>query len=367
MSFKEIKSKEGEDITFEELRPEVKMNKWGDETYLRVWSDDEVEKAKKVGEKVVSKSKDNKKEYHIYEKTAEELGSDDSGIEYEILLNEKPDTNIIELKIETKDLDFHYQPELTQEETDAEINRPVNITGSYAVYHTTKKDYIVGQTNYMAGKAFHIYRPELIDDNGDRVWADMNIADGLLTITMPHEWLDNATYPVIVDPTFGYTSIGGTSTFSSSSDMYIFQYSIGENGTGQSISLYADDLSDYGDPFKLGIYEDDEGEPGAYIDTTGAESPPAGAAWLTSNLVGSPSLISGNTYWITVYTSRKLFYSFYDSVTSEWRIKIEGNYPTYPDPPTGLSGGPTRKFSAYVTYTTGEPPASTFIPTIIIT
>lgn len=65
---------------------------------------------------------------------------------------------------------------------------------------------------YMTGKFCHIYRPKLIDANGNEAYADIDInrETALMTITYPKTFLDNAQYPVTVDPTFGYTSVGGT-------------------------------------------------------------------------------------------------------------------------------------------------------------
>src|SRR3990167_10435198 len=68
----------------------------------------------------------------------------------------------------------------------------------------------VAGMEYKTGKAFHIYRPKVIDANGVETWGDLNIDEqnGLLTVTIDQTWLETALYPVIVDPTFGYTSIG---------------------------------------------------------------------------------------------------------------------------------------------------------------
>ena len=47
--------------------PEVKLEKWGNETYIRVWSDEEGDAtAKQVGDKVVWENKDKSKEYNFY-------------------------------------------------------------------------------------------------------------------------------------------------------------------------------------------------------------------------------------------------------------------------------------------------------------
>lgn len=135
-------------------------------------------------------------------------GMNNGGIEYEIVLPSKPSTNSFSFGISKNELEFYYQPELTQEEIDEGLSRPENVVGSYAVYHSSKRD-----NQYKVGKAFHIYRPKAFDKNGVEQWCEFNkdLNDTLvLTITCPQSFLDNAVYPVIIDPTIGDTD-GGAS------------------------------------------------------------------------------------------------------------------------------------------------------------
>jgi len=192
-----------------DFKPQVKLLKWDNECNFSVRAiDNEVGdfKPKKVGNKI--KLIKNKREYRFYE--------DGEHFEFEVILKEKPATNKIEMSIETKGLKFYYQPELTEEEKKT-CHRPENVVGSYAVYHESKAgDYSqMGLKNYRAGKFGHFYYPYLIDANGWKVRAeDFKIelneqrTNGALRIVAPQEFLDNAIYPVIVDPTFGYTTEG---------------------------------------------------------------------------------------------------------------------------------------------------------------
>lgn len=139
--------------------------------------------------------------------------SDDGGYEFEIEIPKKPPTNSLTFSINTKTLNYFYQPALTQEEIDAGHNRPEKVVGSYAVYHTHKGGIndVLGK-EYKSGKAFHIYRPHCKDANGNETWADLNVneEDGTLTIIVDQSWLNNAVYPVIVDPTLGYSAMGAS-------------------------------------------------------------------------------------------------------------------------------------------------------------
>ncbi len=63
----------------------------------------------------------------------------------------------------------------------------------------------------MTGKAFHIYRPLVIDANNDTIWGELNIENSVMSVSVNQDWLNNAVYPVRVDPGFGFAGIGGTS------------------------------------------------------------------------------------------------------------------------------------------------------------
>jgi hypothetical protein len=51
----------------------------------------------------------------------------------------------------------------------------------------------------------------IIDARGRKVWGDLSIVGNVLRITIPEQWLAEAAYPVVVDPTVGTTTVGGLS------------------------------------------------------------------------------------------------------------------------------------------------------------
>lgn len=134
----------------------------------------------------------------------------------DVLLNEKPDTNQFCYTIEGwEDYDFFYQPALTPEEIAEGASRPEEIVGSYAVYHKTLKNHRVGSTNYETGKVAHIPYPYIWSVNATstkhRAEA-FDITDGRMCVTVAQSDLDTMEYPVRIDPTLGYTSIGASET-----------------------------------------------------------------------------------------------------------------------------------------------------------
>lgn len=193
------------DAKQDEFFPQVKIKRFDNEHNLSIrykHNGKGKESYEDVDGKVVWKK--GKEEAHIYKV--------ENGYEIEAILNEKPKSNIVEFTIQTKGVNFWYQPELSEEDKNRGCHRPENVVGSYAVYaDKLKKTYAKGKV-YGNGKICHIFRPKCIDASGDEVWAELSLDENLcvLSVTIPQEFLDNALYPVIVDPTIGYDSVGAS-------------------------------------------------------------------------------------------------------------------------------------------------------------
>lgn len=208
------------DIKQPDFKPQAKIMRWDNEVNFSLRAEEHPAATVETrGKQIIYKTPEY--EVHQYEIDAGDIG-EDGGLEFEWVLPKKPKTNVLTATIQTKGLNFYYQPPLTQEEIDEGADRPENVVGSYAVYHKTKGGLNSSRGHeYKAGKAFHIYRPKITDDNGSEIWGELNIdeAKGELTVTVDQTFLDNASYPVIVDPTFGYTSIGTSGSTSVASDI----------------------------------------------------------------------------------------------------------------------------------------------------
>jgi len=190
-----------------DFKPQFKVMRWDNEVNFSMRAEEQPN-AQVLQEDGKIKYITTDYEVHQYEKPDV---SEDGGFEFEWVLNSPPSSNVLTATVQSKELSFYYQPPLTKEEIAEGAFRPDNVIGSYAVYHSSKSNNVVGGMEYKTGKAFHIYRPKAIDANGIETWCDLNIADVLLTVTVPQIFLDNATYPVTVDPTFGYTTAGAIS------------------------------------------------------------------------------------------------------------------------------------------------------------
>ena len=134
----------------------------------------------------------------------------DTAFEYDCILERVPESNVITLLIEgAENFDFFRQPDFVEEPF---------LKGSYAVY---KKNTLVGEGT---GKLCHIHRPEVIDASGRRCWGELSVVGNELHITIPENWLAEAKYPVVVDPTIGTNTIGSQITGPNPFPLNIYTY-----------------------------------------------------------------------------------------------------------------------------------------------
>ena len=271
----------------------------------------------------------------IYEKDAE--------IEFDVTLNEKPSKNTINFSMEYKEVEFYYQPALTESEIAEGKHRPENVVGSYAVYHKSKKD-----NEFKTGKVCHIYRPWAIDANENKVWCDLNIDEDkkLLTITVPQEFIDTAVYPVLIDPTFG-NIIAGASYVGVSANYAICIYvSPGATIFAKSIHAYHTDSG--GGTFCKGVIFDFATGVTISNGVTPAVGVSSSPSWdtMTYSLPKPICYVSTQYYFGLIYNNNGLLY--YDSGNPySCERDMANNYAA----PNNFNGTPvSEKYSIYVTY-----------------
>lgn len=281
-------------------------------------------------------------------------GDKDGTFDIDFSLLEEPISNVFTYKIEGfENLDFLYQPEPSLEEIKRGIDRPENIIGSYAVFHKEKKGNFIGGTNYGSGKLFHIYRPKVTDSIGNEIWAELSYEKGVLSVTVPQDFLENASYPVIVDPTFGYTTLGATAqnndsgfllgqlfgTYLASTGDQITSFSVGASKPTGSLGL------------ELAAYTFSTGLPisrlaAATTLTVNSSTP---QIWTTSAV--SQSLVAGTTYTVAVTSPSDdgtLNY-YFDSASNNASIGAGSNLPA-----TWSSLGMFNfRYTIFATYTAG--------------
>jgi len=254
-------------------------------------------------------------------------------------------------------LEFYYQPELTKQEIDEGAFRPDNVVGSYAVYHSTKRNHIIGQTNYKTGKAFHIYRPKIIDSNGWEVWGELNIDKdaGILSVTIPQDFIDNAKYPIkhAAGLTFGYLTIGSSQRTQGSNDLWGSKFtSPADIDTIINLSAYFSDRSGPDSNFKgvvvlhsnLNIVNNGVGG----ITLIGA------TGWAISTFATPPTLSANTDYvlMVTLQTASVKDFNYDTGDANQGHYDLSNSY-TAPENPTDANTN-TDKYSIYATYTAAE-------------
>lgn len=329
----------------------VKIDKETNEVQYDIWEGESSLIIKATGEYETSERK-------LLSNTREAISKDknttlviepiEGGINVDTILHSKPDTNVFTYEIiGWENYDFYYQPALTLQEMAQGDVRPDNIVGSYAVYHKVKKD-----NQYQTGKAFHIYRPEIIDDNGDRVWGELNFNNGILQVIVPQDFLDNATYPVLVDPTLGRTTCGASNATVATSTLFAFVATSTENGTVDSISLCVDGNGTTIANAKgvlLNFVTNN-----STIATNGVSPATllpasAGGSFTTIAYSSTPSITTGSPYAIGAIGDSTIRY-YYDAPggTQGW-VDMSNSYTTPTN--TGGDSPSTRRMSHYITYT----------------
>ena len=343
----------GDEKQPDDFYPQVKVKRWDNECNFSMRLQD-------VGDHKKGKIKTNKKkvewegggkkvEFYPLETT----GNGDPGYEIMVVLDQPPASNVLTFSIQTKGLLFFYQPPLTDSPEDKRSFRPDNVVGSYAVYHGGRKR----NNQYKTGKAFHIYRPHITDAASNETWGELNIDEqaGELTVTIPQTWLDAASYPVLVDPTIGYTT-GGGSQDNIDDYMITTRFAAPEAGDANPGTFYSyvgHDSSAV--DFMVGAYDNNvsnnpDGESRLCVagpDQTEGTSP----SFVSTAITWTG--IAVDDYHLVVYGDGGVNY-YYDTVTAGYE---DSHYhfrtfdSTLPDPSPTMDGPVTREYSCYVDYT----------------
>jgi hypothetical protein len=265
----------------------------------------------------------------------------DGACEVLLTLKTKPASNVFNFKIATENLDFFYQPELTEaEKLDFTVDRPPEIVGSYAVYHSTKMN-----NEYKCGKAFHIHRPKVWDSAGATVWGVLNVdtKSGILSIAVDQKFIDTAVYPVFVDPTLGYETQGGSTGYAST---YVGVKVTGAAGTATNISAHCSSIAANGD--SVGIYKHSDG---ALVTGCGKNNGGTWAlGWTDFAINGTIEAVDYIFAFASALSGKTTGVISYDSTGAISHLSSTGFNVTPPSSLTLTTEG-TYKFSIHVDYT----------------
>lgn len=294
-------------------------------------------------------------EHHTFSK-----GSTEWEITWETA-NAVPDSGYVDFLIDAADtLTWHKQLPLTaQEIADGHI-RPDNVINSYAAYWPksgrivdTAGDEIV---NYATGKALHVYRPKLIDDDGAEQWCDQTIilpAPLRLRVYLDTAWLAGAAFPVTLDPDLGYTTAGGTTY--QNSRIYVTGYNTTAGSDGTASALWVYTPSGSSGNCKMALY--DAGDGGNRLTSSYEFVSPTANQWNSADCSGDAVGISNGVDYYPGYCMPASGHTVaYDSGSSG---DIAGYTSSFvyanemADPCTALASSSALRMSFYLEYVAG--------------
>jgi hypothetical protein len=376
-----------------DFNPKVKIERWGEVSLTLTPKDlDKVATKDKTLDLSNGKIKVGtpNANYQIYDLPIS-ADNPEGGLEYEIDLLSKPASNVIQFQLDTQGLDFFYQPPLNEEMKGQEgwtedctptdcgsSHRPENVVGSYAVYAKTPKTNYTDGKEYKCGKIGHIFRPKIIDSAGTSIWGDLHIENGILSVTIPQEFLDKAVYPVrhAAGLTFGYTTIAGTrSAFGISNLRVSHTYAPASTGTITDIQYFSESNGGSTDYVRGVLYLHDDNTRvtyGAEV-TWGDTGNPLGGLWRTLDVTDT-AVTSGISYNIGIWQTAgdangPIFY--YDTSQTPDILRDNTAYHATNAPPATYTVNSTitgYRWSIYATYTasgggTTAPPKIPALPT----
>jgi len=348
--------------------PQVKLMQWGNETNfsLRFSSGIDGASVENSSGRILWTGKDGTK-VHLYETETVE------GFEFEFELPKKPLSNSFPMTIRSKGLSFIYNPEISDAQAQRLVDsasalfnagkidsavslaqakriiRPEEILDSWAAYHQSKRG-----NAYKTGKAFHVYRPRAVDADGKSVWGSLalDLSGETALLTIPQEFLDSALYPVKIDPTFGYTSIGGSWQEYTSDQCFGGKYMANATTQIDSLTFYARKTYPAGTTPQAKGAMWGGGTPPAAVLTNGVAGTvsvtSSTGAWYTTTYSTKPSVSNGTAYRLGSICN--LNYSSM-GIAYDGTMEIANNSYATPAAYSPFTSEPTFQPSIYATYT----------------
>lgn len=363
----------GEKSTNTKFEKKIKFERWNGEESIEISAPIgliDSDSAKEVnGELIIEDAKSG-----LYFKT-----HDEETFKFGLFFKSKPATNSFTFTMKNwENFDFFFQPPLANENPDGSTwensewggkrTRPADVNNSYAVYHKTKRDHVIGQTNYATGKFCHIYRPKFIDANGATAWGDINIENGQYTVSCPQSFLDIAVYPVRANDTIGYTTIGASDDGGNVDLFYSWEANQNPsfNGTVTSMTMAYWEASGTA-LTKFALYSDDTtvspNEPlnlitnsysGSTVTITRTSRPTSDLSTWTTGSTGPAYVYRGVKYWLATNNNNGAVQNAYDSGATAEVIAGGQVFAAFPPDPTTASFQASLRLSFFFTYTPAQ-------------
>lgn len=268
---------------------------------------------------------------------------EDGGHEFAVVLERRPVSNVLRFGVRSWGLDVFPQPD-----------------GSHAAYHSSRAGNFEhphapwADRHYRAGKAFHVLRPWAEDAAGYRVNCELYLpANGVSVLTVPEWFLKDAEYPVLVDPTFGYTTAGGTHAVFAATAIcsFVSQLTAAGGETVSDINAYIDDGSSGLTAGVVAVYAVSGTTPGARVGSNAAITISGSPQWRTASGLSLSLSASTNYSPAAGGNDPSLAPGFYrDSASGPTLAALRTSDGTLPSSWGSNEGTSQNKYSIYATY-----------------
>lgn len=242
----------------------------------------------------------------IVDKTDQYLIDAAGNLKWNIILPEKPKSPRIRLKVDFSD-GTEFLPQGTLEDDWAADHeglsleaylaantRPIDIVDSLAVYINK------AHNQYKTGKVGHWKRIICYDKAGNIGYGKYErVSRNQIDIVLDEKYLEAVDaknlWPVLVDPTIGYTTGGGTARAGNYLAVSYYSVTMPENGTLSKLYSYHKNNGG-AHTIKQGLYNDSSGNPTTlFAGPTEVSVDVAAATWFSTSQSGS--LVSGTLYY----------------------------------------------------------------------
>lgn len=285
------------------------------------------------------------------------------GLEWEIVLTDVPARPTLALDLDLSGVDLHHQGALSPAEVARGVQRPDNVVNSFVAMHRTRGPlhFETGAAEkYKTGKAFHLFRPEAIDNNGARMWIPWSFNPNSKKLTLDFDsdpqvaaWLQSAAYPVTIDPTVGYSTIPG-SLDDTNEYVICTKFTAGANGDANPGTAFVYGSADSGTVVaSVAVYANGAASPDGKTrlalssNITLTTTPGFRSAAITWT-----GIVSGTSYFIGTGTNTGGNIGFDDLGATGWFDSLSG-LGGIPPNPYGTADGtfPTATIANYVDFT----------------
>ncbi len=344
----------------------ISLSKWGGEATLLFGTGSEHQGRLEVcRNEILLKPEATAKTHHVFRKL------DGERFEYDVILLKEPETNMIELGLDFPEgLEFYRQPSL-EDVLAGRARCAPEVIDSYAVYWKNRNG------SYKTGKFCHIYRPLIFDARGRKVWGRLLLTGKKFIITIPEDWLSEASYPVVVDPVVGTQTRGASNQV----DWYGegFQTFFLELKTGLNRFTAASEIAGTCTSYLYSYMNDSSARAQAALFSNSGTIPlsrlsrnetvvnlaRATPAWVPSTFTLSRNIAPGETFWYG-YNTPEYFYTYLDYINT-FKMMWSDSYTGVPD--TFEDDGDTYSIlmSMYFSYTDIQHYVRTLLDTIGLT